>query len=56
MAMLRLIVILFLASLSVRQAPADESLTAESIMARVAANQDRSKNCEVNIFTSSISM
>jgi hypothetical protein len=41
--MLRLIAICFLASLSVRSAPAEESLTAETIMARVAANQDRSE-------------
>jgi hypothetical protein len=41
--MLRLIAICFLASLSVRLSPAEESLTAETIMARVAANQDRSE-------------
>jgi hypothetical protein len=40
---LRLLGILVLAGLSVRQSSADESLTAESIMARVAANQDRSE-------------
>jgi hypothetical protein len=43
MAMLRVTVILVLAGISVPQAVADESLTAESIMARVAANQDRSE-------------
>jgi hypothetical protein len=41
--MLRLIAICLLAGLSVRPAPALESLTAETIMARVAANQDRSE-------------
>jgi hypothetical protein len=43
MATLRVIGILVLAGISVSQAPADESLTAESIMARVAANQDHSE-------------
>src|ERR1700693_587958 len=43
MAMLRWIGILVLAGISLRQAPAHESLTAESIMARVAASQDRSE-------------
>ena len=43
MAKLRLIAILLLAPLSVRSAPADDPVTAESIMARVAANPDRSE-------------
>lgn len=43
MATLRLIGILVLAGISVTRAPADEPLTAESIMARVAANQDHSE-------------
>ena len=43
MAKLRLIAILLLAPLSVGPAPADDSETAEAIMARVAANQDRSE-------------
>lgn len=41
--MLRLISILLLAVLSVRTAPAEDSPTADIIMARVAANQDRSE-------------
>jgi hypothetical protein len=43
MALLRTIVFFLLAGLSVRQAAANESLTAENIMDRVAANQDRSE-------------
>ena len=43
MAVLRALAILILAGLAVRRASADESLTAENIMARVAANQDRSE-------------
>lgn len=43
MAILRLAGALLLAVIWVRQAHADESLSAESIMARVAANQDRSE-------------
>jgi hypothetical protein len=41
--MLRLLPIVLLAAVSVQPAPADEPLTAETIMARVAANQDRSE-------------
>jgi hypothetical protein len=43
MAMLRTLVVLLFAGLSVWQAAANESLTAENIMDRVAANQDRSE-------------
>jgi hypothetical protein len=41
--MIRLLPIVLLAAVSVQPAPADEPLTAETIMARVAANQDRSE-------------
>jgi hypothetical protein len=43
MAVLRVVAIMFLAGLSLRQAAATQPVTAESIMAKVAANQDRSK-------------
>ena len=43
MAMLRTLVVFLFAGLSVWQAAANESLTAENIMDRVAANQDRSE-------------
>jgi len=43
MATVRLIGSLVLAGISVRQASAQQSLTAEYVMARVAANQDRSE-------------
>jgi hypothetical protein len=43
MTALRLVAIMFLAILSLRQAAATEPVTAESIMAKVAANQDRSE-------------
>jgi hypothetical protein len=43
MAKLRLIPILFLAALHARTASADDFPTAETIMSRVAANQDRSE-------------
>jgi hypothetical protein len=43
MAKLRLISIVFLVALCSRPAPADDSLTADTIMARVAANQDSSE-------------
>ena len=43
MAKLRLLSILFLAAVSMPQAKADEPLTADAIMARVATNQDSSE-------------
>jgi len=43
MAKLRLIPLLFLAAFSSRPARADDSLTADAIMARVASNQDSSE-------------
>src|ERR1700694_1611753 len=43
MAMLRTLVVFLLASVPVCQAATNESLTAENIMDRVAANQDRSE-------------
>lgn len=43
MAWLRLLGTLILAGISISQAAAEESLTAEIIMARVASNQDRSE-------------
>ncbi len=43
MAWLRLLGTLILAGISISRAAAEESLTAEIIMARVASNQDRSE-------------
>lgn len=43
MAGLRVVAIMFFVGLSLRQAAATEPVTAESIMAKVAANQDRSE-------------
>ena len=41
--MLRLLLIVLLAATFVKETPAEESLTAEALMARVATNQDSSE-------------